>query len=467
MGEKKQLSRRQMLLLSGKASLAVAVLAACGQSPQSESQSSTGDESASTGDDAAPGQATGEIEFLAWGDQADLPAWDALTQQFAEVNPNLTVNVSSVAEPNQNFYPKLQTSIAGGTPPDISSFQGWEWQTYADRDLLAPVADLAERDGLMAMYDNSIASVEGSTMRNGVTFLVPLQIATMLMLYAKKPFDDAGIPYPTDDWTFEQFVEIAQQLTNTDGDAKRYGYQANGQWFRDIHWIRSTGAQEFDQLIDPTQVIFNQPEIVEMVQMIAQDFIHTLNISPLQADIDTGASTIETGGSAMKYEGPWFLARLNNPELREQGKQVDFDVVLMPQGTDTERPHRGWAEGVALLNGDNVEAAWSFASFMAGEEGQKTYSEITGRMPNSLTMVESFWLPKIGELFQVQNGQAFIEAFRRSEVDVIGKVPRSQMWSEVVKPNGWDPLLNNSATAAEVLPAVDEALQRLIDESST
>jgi hypothetical protein len=79
-------------------------------------------------------------------------------------------------------------------------------------------------------------------------------------------------------------------------------------------------------------------------------------------------------------------------------------------------------------------------------------------------MVESFWLPTIKERFGVENGQAFVEAFRLSEVDVIGGVNRTKMWSEVVKPTGYDPLLGNSATAAEVLPSVDEGVQRLLDE---
>jgi hypothetical protein len=70
----------------------------------------------------------------------------------------------------------------------------------------------------------------------------------------------------------------------------------------------------------------------------------------------------------------------------------------------------------------------------------------------------------IEERFEVKNGRAFIEAFNRAEIDVVGGVPRSLMWSEIVKPIGYDPLLNNSATAAEVLPLVDEALQAKIDE---
>jgi ABC-type glycerol-3-phosphate transport system substrate-binding protein len=189
-----------------------------------------------------------------------------------------------------------------------------------------------------------------------------------------------------------------------------------------------------------------------------------MKIAPTPADLDAGANAIETGNVAMKYEGPWFFGRLNSPELRDEGKQVEFDVVLMPQGADAGRPHRGWAEGVALPQTDNVEAAWDFAHFMAGEEGDKIYSETTGRIPNSFDLIESFWIPRIKESFEVENGQAFIEAFKSSEVDVVGGIPRSKMWSEVVKPVGYDPMLGASATAAEVLPKVDEELQKVIDE---
>ena len=46
---------------------------------------------------------------------------------------------------------------------------------------------------------------------------------------------------------------------------------------------------------------------------------------------------------------------------------------------------------------------------------------------------------------------------------MIGGVSRGQIWSEVAKPVGWDPMLANSATAAEVVPAMNEGVQGLLD----
>jgi len=459
----KKLSRREVLLLGGKSVLALAILSSCGPAATEAPAEAPAAESGSEGGEA-PAAAPVTLEFLAWGDPADIEAWDKLSTMYMEQNPNVEVKVTSVADPNANFYPKLQTAIAGGTPPSVSSFQGWEWQIFADSGVLAPIDEFIERDNFTAPYPEGISSVEVSTKRDGSTYLIPLQLGTMVLFYAKQPFDEAGIPYPTDNMTMEEFMDIAQQLTDTGGDNKMFGLQANGSWFRDVQWIRSTGKQEFDELVDPKTAQFNQPEIVEMLQLVAYDVYHTMKISPTPADLEGGANTIETGNAAMKYEGAWFFGRLNSPELREEGKEIPFDVVLMPEVADSDRPHRGWAEGVALPQTDHVEAAWGFAHFMGGEEGDKIYSETTGRVPNSFDLIESFWIPTIKERFGVENGQAFIEAFKRSEVDVVGGVPRSKMWSEIVKPFGYDPMLGGSATAGEVMPKVDEELQTLLDE---
>ena len=457
---KRKLSRRDFLKIGGIGASAL-VLVRCAQPTEEVMEAVT--EAAGAAD--APAQLTGEVDFLAWGDPADIEAWEKLSKMYMDQNPGVTVNVTPISDPNNNFYPKLQTMIAGGTPPNVSSFQGWEWQAYADSGVLAPIDQFIQGDEyFQTLYPKDVTSLVQSTVRNGKTYLIPMQMGTMVMFYAKKPFDDAGMPYPTDDWTFDEMLEMAAKLTDTSTDDRMYGLQANGSWFRDIGWIRQTGKQEFDELVDPTKAQFNQPEIVDMLQTVASDVYNTLKISPTPADLEGGSNAIETGNVAMKYEGAWFFGRLNSPELREEGKQVDFDVVLMPEVADPDRPHRGWAEGLVIPESDNVEGGWDFASFMASEEGDKIYAETTGRIPNTFDLIENFWIPVIEEKFQVKNGKAFIESLKRSEVDVIGKVPRSKMWSEVVKPTGYDPLMAGSATAAEVLPKVDAELQALLDE---
>lgn len=449
------MSRRSFLKVMGVGAGTLA-LAAC----------ATPSAPAPAGEAGAGGAASAaptEIEFFAWGGAVDDPAWMALADSFMEANPNIKVNVSPTPSGDE-YYQKLQTLYAGGTPPNVASYQGWEWQPYADRNLLAPLDDYITESGLTGPYPEGVNSIEVSTRRNGSRFLMPLQIGTMVMFYVPSIFEEAGVDLPTDDWTFEDFLAKAEAVTKTDGDNKIFGLESNGNWVRDIHWIRGTGMQEFDELVDPKTAMFDQEAIAEVIQIMAQDVVFNMGVSPLPADVQTGANTIQTGNVAMKYEGPWFFPQLNSPELRESGNEVVFDVVLMPKQQDENRPHRGWAEGVAVPQTDNVDAAWAFVAYMGGEEGNKIYSTMTGRIPNDLALIESFWIPTIQERFGVQNGMAFVESIKRSEVDVIGGVSRTRMWTEVVKPEGWDRLTNNSATAAEVLPDVNAGVQALLDD---
>jgi multiple sugar transport system substrate-binding protein len=460
----KKLSRRQFLLLGGQGIAAAAFLASCGPSAAPAAPAApeaTKPPAAPEPTTAPPAKALPPIEFLAWGDTTDGPAWEVLGPEYTKLT-GAVVNITPVADPNANFYTKLQTMFAAGTPPNLSSFQGWEWQPYADKNLLQPIDDWIVRDNVTAVYPSGYTSVDQSTKRGGKTYLIPLQAATMVMFYAKKLFDDAGVAYPTDDWTFEEFVETAKKLT--DAGKGTFGYQVNGNWYRDIGWIVGTGKREFDQIVDPTKSQFNTPEIVERITTTSYDMPHTWKVAPSPADT-SGANTINTGKCAMKYEGAWFLPQLNSAKLREDKKEVPFDVVRMPKTNGVAgSPHRGWGEGVAIPKTDLAEAAWAFAAFLVSEAGNKQYSTITGRIPSNLKLAESWWVPRTKELYQIENGKAFLDAFKEGQIDVVsGKVPRSRMWSEVVKPTAWDAINNGSAKPAEVFPKVDEKLNALLN----
>jgi len=446
----RKFSRREFLALTGQGIAATVVLASCGAEPTPTPAPAK-----------PPAKVPTTIEFLAWGDTTDGPAWEKLAPAYTAKYPGQVVNVTPVADPNNNFYTKLQTMFAGGTPPDLASFQGWEWQVYADKNLLSPIDELITRDKVTAPYPQGFVSVEQSTRRKGKTYLVPLQMGVMIMFYAKKIFDEAGVAYPKDDWTFEQFVELAKKLTNA--DKKKFGYQANGNWYRDIGWIVLTGKREFDNVIDPKKSQFGDADIVKMITTVAYDMPHTFKAAPNPTDT-SGANTINTGACAMKYEGPWFLPQLNSPQLREQKKEVVFDVVRMPKGAGSGRPHRGWGEGVCIPKTAKTEAAWGFAAYLVSEEGNKMYSEITGRIPSNLQLAESWWVPRTKELYGIENGKAFIEAFKEGQIDVVSGVPRSKMWAEVVKPTAWDVINAGTAKPADVLPKVDEKLQKMLDE---
>ena len=215
----RQVSRRKFLQGIGIGSTTL-LLAACPAPAPADGGASGG---------AAPAAEDIELDFFAWGDASDIPAWEELATTYGEQNPNVTVK-PSISGTGVDYYTKLQTSFAGGVVPEIASFQGWEWQPFSDAGLLAPIDAYIERDNFNGPYPDGVDSIEFSTRRDGSRYLIPLQSGVMVMFYAKNAFDEAGVAYPTDDWTFDDFVSTAEQLTSTDGDSKMYGYQANGSY---------------------------------------------------------------------------------------------------------------------------------------------------------------------------------------------------------------------------------------------
>jgi len=78
--------------------------------------------------------------------------------------------------------------------------------------------------------------------------------------------------------------------------------------------------------------MFNQPEIVDIVQKVASDFYYTMN-SPHPADLSAGANT-SSRKRGYEVRGAWWFGQMNSPDLRKENKQIEFDVVLMPKMAD-------------------------------------------------------------------------------------------------------------------------------------
>lgn len=66
-------------------------------------------------------------------------------------------------------------------------------------------------------YKNSLYPVVLDALEyNGSIYAVPRDITSKVMFLNKKMFDDADVPYPNENWTWNDFREIAKKLTKKD-----------------------------------------------------------------------------------------------------------------------------------------------------------------------------------------------------------------------------------------------------------
>ena len=385
---------------------------------------------------------------------------DRTVADFMEENPDIEVELQGA--PGGNYYEKLQTVLAAGIAPDVINFQSWLWQPFAKRGVIREISELRERDQWNTPFELRWEDLWATQLYfRGKLYCQPYNTAPMVMFYLKDPFDEMGIPYPTADWTEEEFKELAQKLTFEKGGVKTYGYYANTSYERMACWMRLNGEKEWDTENEPKTATFDNPTVVDALQWQLYDTVNTLQCSPTPADMQGGANSIQSGNVAMKMEGAWHLPLMQGSSASKQGG-VNFDVVTMPKGSTGKSCHMGFAH-VQTLNAatDQVEAAWKLFKFTGDAKCQQHMSE-GGRQPNTPEFIRRFWVESAQESYNFQNAQAFIDAMDTGIVQVTG------LYGPTINNEVWNPfrdaVVAGDATVAELISDVNDGMQQLCDD---
>ena len=60
-------------------------------------------------------------------------------------------------------------------------------------------------------------------MYNGKTYSLPYRNDWYVLYYNKDLFDAAGVEYPSNDMTWEEYYDLAAKMTSGEGSSKVYG----------------------------------------------------------------------------------------------------------------------------------------------------------------------------------------------------------------------------------------------------
>ena len=181
--------------LSGAALAATAALAlaACGSS-------------ASSGGSASGGSTTLKLVVADYGtgpSNASAKYWDGIVTAFEKANPNIKVNVTSIAW--TNFDQQVQTMIQNKQYPDIT--EGDYFSNYAKDGLLYSASDV------LSAPANLLPAFKAQGTYNGTQYGMPFTTSSRTLFYNKKMFTQAGIASAPQTWADVQTdaAKIAKQ----------------------------------------------------------------------------------------------------------------------------------------------------------------------------------------------------------------------------------------------------------------
>ncbi len=269
---------------------------------------------------------------------------DAIIAAFEAENPNITVETQTASF--DDYFTSLQTQVAGGTPPDTFELNYENFVTYARSGALL---DLGAFDIDASRYYP--LALEGFT-DGGTQYGLPATFSDVVLIYNKTLFDEAGLDYPTADWTWEDELAAAEALT--DADAGVWGTLQPVSFFEFYKALGQAGGEFFDA---DGNAVFNSDAGVRAAEWLTSK---PGTVMPTLAEIggtpDFDTNLFQSGNLAMWHNGIWQFNGLN-----ESG--VDYDIVVEPG--DVQKANAVFMNGaVASADTDHPEAAAKWIEFL-------------------------------------------------------------------------------------------------------
>jgi multiple sugar transport system substrate-binding protein len=141
---------------------------------------------------------------------------ERLLAPYLARHPGLELVRHSIAA-RDDYRRALLSSLAGDDPPDVFLLDDEDVPRVVDRGVALDLFPYLARIGVdPARFDPTLMAV---FRRGAGLYGFPKGFTPVVVAYNKDLLDRAAIPYPTDDWTWDDFLRVAKQLTrDTDGD---------------------------------------------------------------------------------------------------------------------------------------------------------------------------------------------------------------------------------------------------------
>ncbi len=325
-----------------------------------------------------------EIEWWTWDPEMKDRNVEIIAQ-FEAQNPGVTI-INTVNDP-QDYWPKIRILANQGKLPDVFTMSSGYIEEWAAADLLLNLDSLIENDDTLEVFYKSLFDAGRDISGGEHYYAIPFALVTSVMFYNKDLFDEAGVPYPADDWTWDDFLAAAKALTkdtNADGKIDQWGHWFYGRYSHIEPWIYANGGS----LINRDTMRFDPDQNAIDTMKMLTDLVLVEGVAPSQKEMSAlrQQDVFPQQVSAMWMDGSWNID--NTRTIADPS--MNWGIARAPQGPNgTNKVTFGWPDYYALApNTENPEMAWKFARFVAGE-GLTMAEFMPGKIPSYIELAES------------------------------------------------------------------------------
>lgn len=368
--------------------------------------------------------------FMVSGSPAEYEAYQTLIAAYQTANPDYIVEIRYTPD-DADYRRKLAADFSAGTQPDVFLLNYRRIAPFVDEGAFQAVGSYLENSTVFKADDFYSQSMNAFRYQDQL-WCIPQNISSLVVYYNKALFDAAGLSYPADNWTWDDFVAAAQALTvdkDGDGVTDQYGVSIDPVLYRLSPFIWQAGGELVDDPAKPTRLALDTPEAQAAFQWFV-DLQVKYQVAP-----DAAAEAARDGESRFLdgTMGMYFNSRRPVPTMRTI-TSFDWDVAPLPQRTEAATVLHADGYCMAAKSKDK-EAAWKFIEFANSTQGQEIIARTGRTVPSLKAVAES---------------PAFL--------DPTQKPAHSQVWLDVAPVVRTVPVMSN-------WPAIEDAVSKEVERA--
>ncbi len=348
-----------------------------------------------------------------------------------------------------DYYTKIQTMIAGNQAPDLFWLDQDHIVPYADKGALLDLTDMLKADkSPAAQLDDYFPSQLATAQYNGKTYGLPWIAQPVILYYNPALFDAAGVKYPDENMTWDDFKAAAEKLTKPDGS--QYGTTLNG-WPPIWMFVWQAGGELIAPDLKSSPI--DSPEALAGEQFYA-DLIYNKKYAPPEATIKeqgfeammrAGKVATFWGGAADSYDYdhqndpkvPVLKAALP-PKNAKTGKRTTFAWTASTSiSAATKHPDLAYKALIALTDGTQH---WKVP---APRKSLATADVITASVPG-----------------KKDSAAIIVQAMQDMRSETV--IPRMDEWNTMYYEQFQDLLFHGKGTAADLAAKARPQLEELL-----
>ncbi len=246
------------------------------------------------------------------------------SEKFEKLHPEVEVKYEPIVG---DFQAKMMTQIAGKTAPDM--FFCTDLQTYTSKGALVDLTKWVAEDS--EYFHNFHPALLEDQRWNGKVYALPGNCNVTLLYYNKDLFDEEGLSYPDENWTWEDLLAAAKRLTkrNEDGRIIQYGLVTPLHYQQLMLYVFQNGGKIWSG--EGSKCVVNSQETRHALEFW-RNMTMKYNLAPRQADI------IAMGGAYHGYADVFFMGKsamycgwsYEVSQIKMLKKSLNWDATLMP-----------------------------------------------------------------------------------------------------------------------------------------